>query len=1001
MKNHKLLFDEFDVKEHSSIDYLKRGKKAFNSKQIHNVSLHKDSLTGTYKRGSVERKVKIKRVDTKLIGTIDDEPIKPFTSPLTALAYWYINYINENKQLSMSDSGKNNSLEPFNKLQITLIYDAIHDKVNLTFYQPETSTFCDESHLFIHSFTQIIQNFDSTTQNLIEKLAQHFDETIFYAKQWVKMEMFLSNHIILLIKNNVLYNESHKLIHINNSQIHLKTTCKINQNQLITSFDWIPDEGELEVPIHKALQCNRSDYIVYENYCFKITNPMHAKIAMQFKQSIFQRLDISKIKPFITKLVELRKKVAIELAIDANIQKLKAVEIKPRCIVDIELTSSGGRLIIAYEYNNLKVNSSNHTPYLIFSDFTYCLRNFEMEHTLRDIILHYHPSSTDENSITFESPYFDQIIGEIKHQAIDNILISKKSTKELLKSKQKIEPSIKFKTNNSNHLSLHLDWLHPNKEKITPKLKDHINLGINYYFDRKENRVIPIQSADILTELSHQTDIKIPVGIGIYIALNTTFKLDLPANLRTIINKLKNQSSLKIDKETKQLRPFQKDGLKWLLSLYDTDFNGILADDMGLGKTIQSIFLLKSLKKKKKLTTIIIMPKTLLFNWKKELNTFSPELSVFLYDGPKRTKYIDELKNHDVILASYTSFRLDIKTLKDIHFDLMILDEAQYVKNHTTNTFKAIKKVQASKRLLLTGTPLENNIGDLWSLMDIANHDYFGDYKSFEHFYNEPKHQAILKAALQPFMLRRRKKDVLTDLPSITIQELWASPTPQEINAYTTFAKQEWEQIESIVQKKGLEKSKIHIFALMTKLRQWCAHPKLINPDGEDGPKWSLFYERLQEAIDTGHKVVVFSQFIPMITTMETELKENNISYVSLTGQTKDRQEVIEKFNNDASIRVGIFSLKAGGVGINLTSADYVFMYDPWWNPAVEQQAIDRVHRIGQDQPVMVFKCLVASTIEERMINYQNQKKDLIQSLIEDQQLSDLNLAEIKALIGI
>ncbi|MEK9728020.1 MAG: hypothetical protein VW397_07955, partial [Candidatus Margulisiibacteriota bacterium] len=261
MKNHTLLFDEFDVKEHSTIDYLKRGKKAFNSKQIHNVTLQKDSLTGTYKRGPIERKVKIKRIDTKLIGTIDDEPIQPFTSPLTALAYWYINYINENKQITLSESGENHSLEPFNKLQITLIYDALHDKVNLTFYQPETQTYCDESHLFIHSFSQIIQNFDSTTQNLIEKMAQHFDETIFYAKQWVKMDMFLSNHIVLLIKNNMLYSEKHKKIAVNNSEIHLKTTCKINQNQIMTSFNWIQNKGNIIIPIHQALQCNRSDYI--------------------------------------------------------------------------------------------------------------------------------------------------------------------------------------------------------------------------------------------------------------------------------------------------------------------------------------------------------------------------------------------------------------------------------------------------------------------------------------------------------------------------------------------------------------------------------------------------------------------------------------------------------------------------------------------------------------------------------------------------------------------
>tara|TARA_A100001015_G_scaffold219564_1_gene246984 strand:+ start:145 stop:1410 length:1266 start_codon:yes stop_codon:yes gene_type:complete len=420
--------------------------------------------------------------------------------------------------------------------------------------------------------------------------------------------------------------------------------------------------------------------------------------------------------------------------------------------------------------------------------------------------------------------------------------------------------------------------------RFIAKLKDHVNLGINYYFDHKENKVIPIENADILAQLSHQNEIQIPVGIGIYIALNTDFKIELPKNLINIVDNLKNMQKISLDKNTKILRPFQKDGLKWLISLYNSNFNGILADDMGLGKTIQSIFLLKKLKKEKQsTTTIIIMPKTLLFNWKKELNTFSPELSIHLYDGPKRTKLIHELKNYDVVLSSYTSFRLDIKLLKDIKFDLMILDEAQYVKNHTTNTFKAIKKVNAEKRLLLTGTPLENNIGDLWSLMDIANNNYFGNFKSFEHFYNEPKHQAILKAAIQPFMLRRRKKDVLTDLPSITIQELWSSPTPQEINNYTTFAKQEWQQIESIVQKKGIEKSKIHIFALMTKLRQWCAHPKLINPNNESGPKWNLFFERLQEAIESGHKVVVFSQFIPMIQTMETELKSKNISYVSLT----------------------------------------------------------------------------------------------------------------------
>jgi non-specific serine/threonine protein kinase len=285
--------------------------------------------------------------------------------------------------------------------------------------------------------------------------------------------------------------------------------------------------------------------------------------------------------------------------------------------------------------------------------------------------------------------------------------------------------------------------------------------------------------------------------------------------------------------------------------------------------------------------------------------------------------------------------------------------------------------------------------------MDIANHNYFGPFKDFDEFYSDSANHPLLKAALSPLLLRRRKKDVLNDLPSVTVQELWASPSQKEIKAYTTFANQEWQRIESIVTTKGLEQSKIHIFALMTKLRQWCAHPKLIHADAEDGPKWLIFYDRLQEAISNGHKVVVFSQFIPMIKTMEKKLNEENIPLTSLTGQTKNREEVIERFNNDDTIRVGLFSLKAGGVGINLTSADYVFLYDPWWNPAVEQQAIDRVHRIGQKRQVMVFKCLVASTIEERMIDYQQQKKDLIHRLIEEQSIKDLNIQEIKALIGI
>ena len=1001
MKQHTLFFDEFDIKENATTETLKRGKKAFQKNTIHDVSLTSNNLVGTYTRGKVTRKVKITKKDSQLIGTIDNIPTKPFTAPLTALAYWYINYMNENKQFAQSESSENNSLEPFNKIQLTFLYDPQHNKVNLTFYQPSTQIFCDESHLFIHSFHQLIQHFDSNSQSLINNLNQHYDETFFYVSYWIKNESYLSPHLIQFINSKILYSEKHQQIKLMEDPIHLKITCKIMDHQVIISFIWFTEDKKTGISVHDAMQCEKTNHIIYDNLCYKIQNPMHAKIATQFKHHSFQRLDISKIKPFIQKLVELRKKVGLELAIDANIQKLKKVSIDPICVIDVSPNKSGGTITISYQYNDLMIQTSNPTPYIIFDDFTYTQRNLELEHEYRDVLLHFHPSSTDEDTITYPSPYFDQVVGNIKYKHLDNIAFSAEANKQISKSNDHIKATIQFKTS-ASQIKASVQWTHPNSEKITQKLHNHVQVGIHHYFDPKENKIIPIEESQLLNTLSKQDNLTIPVGIGVFLALNTDYTIVLPPQLETVVKKLKNQDKTTISKDIEKiLRPFQKDGLQWLMSLTDTDMSGILADDMGLGKTIQSIMLLKNMYQKKQPPTIIIMPKTLLFNWEKELQTFAPELKILRYDGPKRNLLIPEFNDYQIILCSYTSVRIDFKKLKDIQFKLMILDEAQYVKNHTTNTFKAIKKITSEKQLLLTGTPLENSISDLWSLMDIANDNYFGAYKPFEEFYSDPVNQPLLKAAIQPFMLRRRKSEVLSDLPSVTIQELWASPTAEEIKAYTTFANQEWQNIESLVKKNGLEKSKIHIFALMTKLRQWCAHPKLINESAEDGPKWSIFYDRLEEAISTGHKIVVFSQFIPMIETMEQKLTEDNVAFVSLTGQTKDRAKVIETFNENDTIRVGLFSLKAGGVGINLTSADYVFLYDPWWNPAVEQQAIDRVHRIGQDRPVMVFKCLVAQTIEERMVIYQNQKRELIESLIEEQSIKNLNIGEIKALIGI
>ena len=382
---------------------------------------------------------------------------------------------------------------------------------------------------------------------------------------------------------------------------------------------------------------------------------MHAKIATQFKHHSFQRLDISKIKPFIQKLVELRKKVGLELAIDANIQKLKKVSIDPICVIDVSPNKSGGTITISYQYNDLMIQTSNPTPYIIFDDFTYTQRNLELEHEYRDVLLHFHPSSTDEDTITYPSPYFDQVVGNIKYKHLDNIAFSAEANKQISKSNDHIKATIQFKTS-ASQIKASVQWTHPNSEKITQKLHNHVQVGIHHYFDPKENKIIPIEESQLLNTLSKQDNLTIPVGIGVFLALNTDYTIVLPPQLETVVKKLKNQDKTTISKDIEKiLRPFQKDGLQWLMSLTDTDMSGILADDMGLGKTIQSIMLLKNMYQKKQPPTIIIMPKTLLFNWEKELQTFAPELKILRYDGPKRNLLIPEFNDYQIILCSYTT----------------------------------------------------------------------------------------------------------------------------------------------------------------------------------------------------------------------------------------------------------------------------------------------------------------------------------------------------------
>ncbi|MDD3303738.1 MAG: DEAD/DEAH box helicase [Clostridia bacterium] len=443
------------------------------------------------------------------------------------------------------------------------------------------------------------------------------------------------------------------------------------------------------------------------------------------------------------------------------------------------------------------------------------------------------------------------------------------------------------------------------------------------------------------------------------------------------------------------LRPYQKTGYNWLKNLEYYHFGGILADDMGLGKTIQIIALLADEKVKGTNTTsIVVCPSSLYINWQKEINKFAPNINILVVSGmaEARKELIKEATKYDVILTSYDLLKRDIEYYKEINFQYAIADEAQYIKNNNTKNSKALKKIKAKTRFALTGTPIENSLSELWSIFDFVMPGYLFSYNKFKEQYEQPiikenDEQVLdkLQKIVAPFILRRIKKDVLKELPDKTETIMYSKMQPEQekiYNAFLTKAKMEMEEdFENI----GFEKSKMKILALITRLRQICCHPSLfIREYGEGSSKLEQCMQIIKDATSAGHKILLFSGFTSMFDIITKELEKENINYLMLTGNTKvdTRIEMVEKFNKSEDVKIFLISLKAGGTGLNLTGADIVIHYDPWWNLSAQNQATDRAYRIGQKNNVQVFKLITQNSIEEKILNLQNVKMELTNSVI-------------------
>jgi SNF2 family DNA or RNA helicase len=439
-----------------------------------------------------------------------------------------------------------------------------------------------------------------------------------------------------------------------------------------------------------------------------------------------------------------------------------------------------------------------------------------------------------------------------------------------------------------------------------------------------------------------------------------------------------------------ELRPYQKAGYNWLRFLNDFRLGGCLADDMGLGKTVQTLALLQSEKEEKRGTSLLIMPTSLIYNWEMEANRFAPELKVLNYTGTLRNKDVKRFEKYDIVLTSYGITRLDVDLLQNYYFNYIILDESQVIKNPSSNIAKAVRELKSRFKLVLTGTPLENTTMDLWSQVSFINPGLLGSQTYFRNEYQVPiekkgdeSKSKKLNAIIKPFVLRRHKSQVATELPEKVEYIQYSVMTPEQEKRYEDVKSYYRNRILNLIDKEGLGNSRFMILEGLTKLRQLANHPKMIEPSySGDSGKLEDIIHMLENAMSEGHKVLVFSQFVKHLSLVRHHLKHHKIDYAYLDGASIDRREQVERFNKDPNVKAFLISIKAGGLGLNLTEADYVFILDPWWNPAVEAQAIDRAHRIGQKRKVFTYKFITRNTVEEKILTLQQKKLKLTKELI-------------------
>ena len=539
--------------------------------------------------------------------------------------------------------------------------------------------------------------------------------------------------------------------------------------------------------------------------------------------------------------------------------------------------------------------------------------------------------------------------------------------------------------------------------------KKFVKIGnnfINLFSDETKQFYDFAKDFDLIKENSLNKKKEVPLYYAFKAYGKDNNFLSMDSYIEEVFTDLKNFSNNQKDipNINGELRPYQIDGVKWLLTLYKYSLGGILADDMGLGKTIETIAFVNAIKSDKPI--LIVSPKSLVFNWVSEFNKFAKDIPVYPIIGTveERAKIIKKIKNDKfgVYFISYDSLRNEYENLLDFTFDVCILDEAQFIKNMHAKKTNAVKQINALHTIALTGTPIENNIYDLWSIFDFLMPHYLLDYDDFkDSFENNDEYYKIVKDKVAPFILRRRKEDVLKDLPEKFEVIVTTEMSPEQRKLYDAFRLKAKEELKS---SDGGSKV-MEVLSIITRLRQICVDPATFveNFEGESG-KITMLKEIIERRMSEGHRFLIFSQFVSALNIVKEEIEKMGIKYFMITGDTnaKERLRICNDFNENEDYKIVLISLKAGGTGLNLVGADVVVHLDPWWNYSAQNQASDRAHRIGQTRTVEVIKLIAENSIEERVVNLQNEKKELVDKVIsnDDSSIKSLSIKDLKSILN-